>query len=199
MRFSLVTAPTVEPLTLQEVKDFLRITTEDEDELLTGLIASAREAFEHLTGRQLLTATWDLHLDRFPQFSWEPLVIPKAPVQSVTSVTYVDGSGVSQTWSNTLYDVTTYSGPWAQPGILAPTPEEDYPDTRRVPNAVTVRFVAGYGGTLTDIPEDVRAGLKVLIAQSFEHREAVVVGQTVSEMPWGVRGIIGRFRIPVMA
>lgn len=199
MRLSLITAPTLEPLTIQEVRDFLRVTSTDEDALLGRLILAARDALEDLTGRQLLTATWDLFLDRFPEFDWEPLVVPRPPLLTVTSVTYLDTSGVSQTWPAAEYTVQPFVGPHPPNGTIAPKAGEQYPSTRRVPHAVTVRFTAGYGPNPSDVPGDVKNALLVLVAQAFEHREAVVVGQMVAEMPWGLRGLITRLRGPVLA
>ena len=51
-----------EPVTLEEVKAYLRISSEQEDGLLKTLISSARSYVEGATGRALLKQGWVLHL-----------------------------------------------------------------------------------------------------------------------------------------
>ncbi len=66
MALTLFTPPTAEPVSLEEAKRHLRVDGNDEDVDILGLITAAREQAERHTRRQLLTATWDLKLDRFP-------------------------------------------------------------------------------------------------------------------------------------
>src|SRR5688572_21345135 len=145
MALVLVTAPTSEPIMVGETKDFLRVTGSDEDVLISGLITAARQTVDGRDGwlnRALITQTWDLVLDAFPSTTLTPIEVPLPPLQSVTSITYVDGNGATQTWSSVNYLVDSKS----QPGRITPAHGESYPATRRIVNAVTVRFVAGYGG-----------------------------------------------------
>lgn len=96
--------------------------------------------------------TWDLFLDRFPC----EITIPLGPVQSVTSITYLDGNGDSQTVASWRDDLNS------EPARLWPARGETWPEHLCEPGAVTVRFVAGF----TTVP----AGLKhaiLLIAKSL--------------------------------
>ena len=184
MVLSLVTAPTAEePLTLTAAKLHLRVSTDDEDSLITSLIVAARETFETRTGRKVSSQTWDLKLDAFP---CNEIELPFPPVTSVTSVTYTDANGISQTWSSTLYTTSLPAGPQAGLACLYPIYGEIFPATRWVKNAVTVRFVCGYGTTNNPLPDAVLAGMKLLIGHWFENREAVIVGSTVEELPMAV-------------
>jgi uncharacterized phiE125 gp8 family phage protein len=137
----------VEPVSLAEIKLHLKLnaTVTTEDSLLAALIVAAREYGETFMHRALSLQTWDEKLSGFPCDG--VLWLPKAPLVSVTSVTYVDTAGVTQTWSNTLYTVDAPSGPKARAGCLVPNYGQVFPSTRDVPNAVVVRFVAGYAGT----------------------------------------------------
>lgn len=58
--------PAVEPVTLAEAKLHLRTYSSDtdEDDLISGLIAAAREWVEDYTGRALVEQRWSLALDR---------------------------------------------------------------------------------------------------------------------------------------
>ncbi|MGD8327193.1 MAG: head-tail connector protein, partial [Sphingomonadales bacterium] len=81
-----ITEPTLEPLTLAEVKQFLRIETADENALLSMWISQAREACETFIGRALITQDWQLVTEAHGGLELRP-----GPVQSILSVSYDDG------------------------------------------------------------------------------------------------------------
>lgn len=178
MSLSLVTAPTEEPVTLREAKQHLRIpvTVNDEDNHVQSLITSARQQVEAFTGNQLITATWDWRID---SFAWTSLSVPLPPLQSVTSVTYLDENGDSQTWAASKYRVDTNS----KPGRITLEHGETFPTTRSVTDAVTVRFVAGYGTDHTDVPEPIRRALLRWMSDIYEHRENVITGTISGTVP----------------
>jgi len=183
LRLSVITSSTIEPVTLQEAKDHLRVSFTKEDGLISGQIVAARQAFERETGRQLLTASWKGFLDGFPQFDREPIEIARPPLVSVTAVSYVDTSGVAQTWAAAEYTVEAFSGPFAQRGVLFPKPDLEYPQTRRIPNAVTIEFDAGYGATAEAVPFEIKEALLAWIGHHYNNRELVIVGQTAARVP----------------
>lgn len=196
MRLHVTTAPATEPLSLAEAKAHLRVDGTDEDTLITNLIEAARDVFEQETGRQVITATYRGSLDRFPVRS--TIAIPKPPLQSITSITYLDSAGAIQTWAASEYTVSTFSGPFALQGMIFPVANETYPDTFPLPNAVTVNFVAGYGGASTDVPEGVRAAIKGIVGELFEQREGTIVGTTSGDNP-AITRVLNRFRVPSYA
>ncbi|NDA93971.1 MAG: hypothetical protein EBX90_11955, partial [Betaproteobacteria bacterium] len=64
--------PATEPLSLEEVKEHLRIDSSAEDALLQMYIEAARKVCEHNTARALITQTWETTFDRFPGPVLEP-------------------------------------------------------------------------------------------------------------------------------
>jgi uncharacterized phiE125 gp8 family phage protein len=66
MGLKVITAPTVEPVTLTEAKLHQRVDLSADDDLITMWITSIREHAEHLTERTLAPATYLLYLDAFP-------------------------------------------------------------------------------------------------------------------------------------
>lgn len=197
MSLFLVTAPKVEPLTLAEAKSHLRVddSIHDEDGLIEGLIVAAREYAETFTHRALITQTWDLKLDEFPCWQTsEPIVLPLPPVQSVTSVSYIDTTGTTQTWATTYYDTDFPTGPHACAARIQPAYQQIYPVTRAVPNAVTVRFVAGYGAAST-VPAPIKAAMKLLIGNWWLNREAGQIVRGSSDvLPFGVDTLLWPFK-----
>ncbi|HET9396876.1 MAG TPA: hypothetical protein VFO36_12545, partial [Nitrospiraceae bacterium] len=63
---TLVTAPEEELITLAEAKDQLNELGDDFDTTLNRLIPIAREHTEQVTGRALITQTWDVYPGGFP-------------------------------------------------------------------------------------------------------------------------------------
>jgi uncharacterized phiE125 gp8 family phage protein len=190
---TLVTGPTVEPLSLADLKIQLRVesTVTDEDFLISALIESARGWAETQQHRALITQTWDMTLDGFP--SCRELEIPKPPLQSITSITYTDTDGDSQTWASSNYIVDASR----HPGRVALAYDKSWPSTRNIINAVTVRFIAGYGNP-NDVPSETRSAMRLLIGHLFENRESVVLdpGMVLTEVPLSARYLIGVHALP---
>lgn len=157
MALSLVTAPTSEPVSLTDAKLWIKVDATAEDDLISGLIVSARDYAETFTHRAFPLQAWDLKLDSFPD-DGEPIWLPKSPAVSVTSITYTAQDGTSTTWSSTLYTTDLPTGPTARMGCIVPAYGQVYPSTRDVPSAVTVRFVAGYAGTALSVASLTQSG-----------------------------------------
>lgn len=175
---SLVTAPTVEPISLAEARKQVELPEDDthHTDHLLRLITTARRVVEKRTNRQLITATWDLKLDRFPLWSGDsqnqptpqPINIPLAPLQSVSYIHYTDTSDVTQTLSTNVYKVITTREPaqiWLKFGQI-------WPIARFEPDVVTVRFVAGYGDTGAVVPQEFKQMMLLAIGEWFEDRIA---------------------------
>ena len=188
MRYTLTqtTAPSIEPITLTEAKAHLRIDSSTEDALISGLIAAARRMAEAYTQRQLITATYTMKMDDFP-YGEGVIYIPRTPLGSVTSITYVDANGSTQTLSTDVYEVLkndVNACAVLKPGQLWPSVRtEKY-------EAVTVTFTAGYGSATTDIPAAVRSAMYLIIGNLFENREGVVIGTNSSTLPMGVTSLL---------
>lgn len=178
LTINVVTPPATEPLTLAEAKAHLRVDGTDEDTLITALIIAARESIETWSRRQLLTATLKLSLDEFPCGDGV-IRIPRPPLQSVSSIQYVDTAGDLQTLAAERYQVDALG----QPGRVAPAYGTHWPATRDQLNAVHVTFVAGY----TSPPQTSKHLARLLVGHFYANREAVDSG--LEEMPLGVKAL----------
>lgn len=163
-----VTAPSGEPLTELEAKTHLRVVGDHEDTLIQLLIKTARVMVEARSRQALLTQTLQLNLVGWPVNGVIELLKP--PVQSVTSVKYVDQDGVEQTWDSGNYAVDTES----QPGRLLRGYGVSWPSVRRegVAAPVQITYVAGYGDREA-VPEPYKQAMLLLIGHWYEHREEV--------------------------
>jgi uncharacterized phiE125 gp8 family phage protein len=185
----LITQPILEPLDLEEVKKAIQFTSDTDDTLIDTWISASRQRFETQTGRQILTATWELWLDRFPCGGIE---LTKAPLQSVTSVKYIDTDGTLQTMDAADYAVKTPQGPQCDRGWIEPAFGETWPSTRDESGAVRIRYSAGYGSAQGDVPELVRSALYLLLSDFWCSRCAND-DKPVPRKPIGMDDLLGSF------
>jgi uncharacterized phiE125 gp8 family phage protein len=165
MALKLVTAPTTYPVTLAEAKLHCRVDGTDDDALITALITSATEMCEQQTGRALMTQTWLLTLDEFPT----EIELTRVPVQSISSVTYTDTAGATQTLSTgsnwRLLDLGDFSM-----ARIVPVYGYTWPATRAQNNVVSVQYVAGYASAAA-VPESIKQWIKLMVSTMYENRE----------------------------
>lgn len=173
---SLVTPAAADPVSVDEARDHCRLTTDDEDEQLAAWIKAATELGQKRTNKQFITATWKLTLDAFP--AWE-ICLRRSPVQSVTSIVYVDDAGSSQTLSASLYRLVST----VDPPIIEPAYNQSWPATRQQAGAVEVTFVAGFGAA-SAVPARVKQAILLMVGHWYQNREAIIVGTISSETPF---------------
>lgn len=174
--------PSVEPVTTTNQKDWMRVDGSDEDTLIGNLAAASRAYIEMSTSRQMITSTWEYKFKAFPTGD---IVIPISPLQSVSSITYVDTASDTQTWSSELYTVDTAS----DVGRVRPIYNEDYPDSRGYEQDVVVTFIAGYGDASSDVPDTALTAIKLLASNWFENRESNAA-ITLKEVPMALQTLI---------
>lgn len=162
INYILITDSTSEPVTLAEVKTYLRIDGTDFDNILTPLIKTVRQLAEKITGRDFIDKTWKTYLDCFPSNEIEIL---KSKLQSITSIKYYKDS-VLETFDSSKYYITNsehYASIYLVDG-------QDYPgglDNRK--QAVEILFVSGYGADASFVPEALKQAMITHIAYLFEN------------------------------
>lgn len=185
MPLALVALPSTEPVTLAEAKAHLRVTATDDDTLVDSLIATARQWVEDFTRRALITQTWDYTLDAFA----DEIEIPLPPLQSVNSVKYLDVDGVEQTLAATEYTVDTA----ATRGLVRPAYGKSWPSVRDQANAVTIRFIAGYG-TAAAVPGTIKAAVLLMLGELYARRETAIVGAPIATVPVSAEYLLWPYR-----
>lgn len=182
----LIVEPIEEPITLDDAKDHLRVDGTDEDALIMAYIKAARRQCELVARRAMVTQTWELALEAWPAGCY--IQLPYPPLQSVTSVTYVDSAGVSAVMSSADYLVDTYR----QPGRVSLGYNKSWPSvTLRPGPSIVVRYVVGYGAP-KDVPETYKQAIKLLVGHYYENREAVVIqaGAMATQVPMAVDALL---------
>lgn len=204
------------------------VTTSDSDDWLTATIPVVRQQAENELGRALITQTWELWLHDFPRpllddvahdgsrytgfyrryrrdYNWRAITIPLPPLQSITSITYIDAEGIQKILTvaddYVLDDSIT-------PAQITPASGTCWPAVTCGPGAVKIRFVCGYPATTTgsppvtadiagNVPPAIKHWMLLVLANWFRNREAtwqVVSSQTLASAPY-VDDLLFPFRV----
>jgi uncharacterized phiE125 gp8 family phage protein len=165
---------------------------------MVAYILAARQYIENDCHLRIITQTLDYTIDDdWPcyvarGYYRQRIEFPIGPVQSVTSISYIDGDGSAQTLGTDQY-VVANAGISAQSGraYIEPAYNVTWPTVRCQSAAITVRFVAGWD--LTNVPHPIMQALRLLISHANENREAVASG-TFNEIPLGVDAFTAPYR-----
>ncbi len=210
----LTTAPAAEPVTATELDTHLRgdgVLESVESPTLEELITSAREFVELHTRRALITQTWTMFMDRFPQgqadLGWwdgiregsmttgdaRSIKLPTGDLQSVTSVSTFDTDNTETTFADTNYFLNTNE----TPGEIILNPGVVWPTFTRSRMGIKVVYVAGYGDAGSDVPGALKVAIKQLAAHWYENRELVKTqsDQNQAMAPLHVLSIINKYKV----
>ena len=184
---TLITGPTAQPISLEEVKEHLYIVSTDttKDTFLSDIQDSAVDQFQSESEYQVMQATHKLTLTDFPD---DYIDIPLIPVQSITTFSYY----TDKTTTDTLVlDTDFYLVATDRFARLYPV--DSWPSVADRPDAIQITFVAGYS-TQSQIPARLLHGLKFLIGHYHENRQNVVVGPNVQKIPESYEAIVDKFK-----
>jgi uncharacterized phiE125 gp8 family phage protein len=182
----LLSAPAVEPVTLEEARSFLRVEHNDDDEVIAALVAGSRIHVEAQTRRALITQSWRITAD-----AWPPdgrLAVLPAPLRALTAARVYDRDGNAQdldvaAFVPDLGASTLVFAPWALP---APG---------RIAAGIELDVSVGYGDAAIDVPEPLRQAVRLLVAHWYENRGLVASGPTGARLPSSVAALIAPYRV----
>jgi len=175
-----ITAATGDVVTLEEAKAHCSIDGTAWDSLLPIYIDAAVAAAEDYLGRALRPQQWQLTLDTFPAGAIE---LPRGPVTAIDSVDYLDAERVEQVLDDAFWIADLISDPQQ----IVRDPEQQWPETARVPNAVSVTFTTGFAQP----PAVVKLAVLQCVAAWFTDREAGM-------MPIGAQQLLRPLRVIVI-
>ena len=148
----IITDLTTEPVTLQEAKDYMRISSDSENDLIEELITSARERIEKFTGLSLGEKT----LRAYWFYYHVPSEIPYGPVTLINSV--VDDNDVA----------LEYTARGLQYKVL-----EAYST-----QGLVIEYEAGFAVA----PKGLKLAILKQVSTDYENRENYVVGEMAYEL-----------------
>lgn len=180
----LLTTPAAEPLALDEAREFLRVEHNDDDELIAALIAGARLHIEAQTKRALITQSWRLGLDAWPESG--RIGVRPAPLQAVTAARIYGAEGSAemldlQSFVRVLDSTEIAFVPWAMPV------------PGRIASGIELDLRVGYGDTALAVPEPLRQAMRLLVAHWYENRG--LVAEAAAALPETVAALIAPYRM----
>lgn len=150
-----------EPITLAEAKLYLRVDTDDDDNLISAMITGARAAAEGRTHRVLTQTTWQWVASEIKG----TVQVPLTPCTACTDIK-VNGESVDPA----LY--VFVPGGIGAPLFAQITALDGFPE-----GAATVTLTCGYA----QVPEDIRRWIYVRLGDAYEQRESFAVGSNFHE------------------
>ena len=157
-----IAGPAVEPVTLADMRAFLRLDDGAEDDLVASLVRIARHSVEAASGRMLIAQTWRLGLDRWP--TDRVVSVPLSPLIGVDAIRVLDAGGLASLVAPALYRVDVASDP-ARVVVDAAVPSPG-----RWSQGVEIDVWVGYGTIADAVPAPLRHAIRMLVARWFENR-----------------------------
>lgn len=193
-----ITSAAATPLiTTAEAKTFLRVDGSSEDSLIDFFVESVTLDIENYIKRALITQTFKLTIDRFNCSSEDEydvfgpgihnvprsiitdsdfIYLPRAPIQSVTSITTYDEAHSGTVFSSANYTLDTQNGRvFLDSGSTWPTDLRDK-------NAIEVVYIAGYGNAATDVPAPIRKAAYSQLGRIYNDRGVCELSGEVKSM-----------------
>jgi uncharacterized phiE125 gp8 family phage protein len=173
MNIKELTFPTTTIITLDEAKDHLRVTTTDEEELIMDCIRSATDFIEKYTDTLLLSRTYCAYYDSLE--TYKVIELWKYPITSISSVKYLNTSGVETTLDAANYSTDITDSPARILITSLPTVQSD------VLNVFRIYYTAGF--TNRDEMNPLLIGwVKIFTAFYYQTRQPEYTGAPVSEI-----------------
>lgn len=189
MALVLTSGPALEPITVGEAKAHLRLDGSADDTLIASLILTSRLHVEAALGLALITQSWTLVLDRWPE--GPSLALPIRPVQAIASVAVLAADGTPDTLSPADYIL---EGRGVPPRLVRTV--STWPTPGRAAAGIEIAFTAGFGAGASEVPAPIRQALLLLVAHWYEHRTPVEIGSALNALPAGVCDLLMPFKVP---
>lgn len=149
------------PVTLAEAKEHLRILGGDLDVEVFAALEAATEFCESVSGRSLRVS--HTLAQKYASWPCDPVQFDRHPVKAISSITYYDADGASQTLATSKYRL--------QPSTNAAAALEwddtfDSPSLDDRDDAVTITYTAGYTD-IESVPAMAKYAIKLKLAELF--------------------------------
>ncbi len=207
------TAPTWEPVALADLKLHLRITTTDEDALLTALIVTARQISERYTRLTIPQTDWSVWHDRWPGsfLGWwdgvregpmtmerRPfLELPQPPIQALTALKVYADDDSSVTVSPSTYFVSL--GSEIRRGRLTLRNNAAWPVALRCADAIEIQITSGWLGTdatTNSVPSGLKTAIKMVAAWMYSNRGDCEDTTVLAES--GAKALLDAYKVPLL-
>lgn len=185
MSLTLNSPPASEPLSLDDMKAHLRLTTNDDDNSVSQLLVAARHALEARAGLAFMTQAWTYRVDRNRVTQMPDVLLPISPVKSIDGVQIVLANGQKMSLGSDHF--TTQVGTIGRIKFNIPLPTNTQPLS-----SIEIEFTAGHD-TINLIPAELRHAIRLLAAHFYENRESASEARVFS-IPRAIDALIAPYR-----
>jgi hypothetical protein len=217
-----VTQPSVEPMSLAEMKLFCSIDNTDEDTLIAAIITAARTTIERQTGLVLVQHQFKLTMPSWFSGNWDDrgmtpygvgmpypaalanffpsqrrgesnrIYLERSPLLTIDTVQYYDSTETLQTLLPT--------GNWrtlthCRPGALELRADAQWPDVYDRSDAVQITFTSGFGAASSNVPGDLLALMRLFCKHYYDNRDSFIVGGGVADIPMTLKMLLDANRV----
>jgi uncharacterized phiE125 gp8 family phage protein len=187
MALVMTSGPGLEPVTALEAKAHLRLDSSAEDLLIASLILTSRLHIEAALGLALISQSWTLRLDRWPD--GDAVVLPLRPVQEIEEVRVRNAAGDAVVLDPETY---TLDGQGVPARLLRRG--ACWPVSPHASPGIEIDLVAGFGDAAADVPEPIRYAVLLLVAHWYEHRDPIEIGAAGTAVPRPVSELLAPYR-----
>ncbi|MDR2646152.1 MAG: head-tail connector protein [Holosporaceae bacterium] len=193
MQLNLLEKPSEEIITLAETKNYLRIDHDFDDNLISAIIKSTREAIEAIIQKSILKQIWEYKLDNasicnfdfqegdYPSIHCNSVRIPlpKPPIREIISVSVDDRD----------LDPNKYSLEKTNDKFcLCIDSKHLFRNRRKI--SIAIKYSAGIADSAENIPYQLKLANLMLTANAFQERFAYPQNNIVSQ---GVKQLLHPF------
>jgi uncharacterized phiE125 gp8 family phage protein len=182
----LLTGPAVEPVSLDEAKASLRVEHDDDDQLISALIASARMQIEGQGKIALISQNWRMMFDCWPHHG--RIAVRPAPLRALNAARVYDFHGEPQPVDTQAFV------PDLGVSVLAFMPWT-VPVPGRIAAGIELDVTVGFGNAATDVPEPLRQAIRLLVTHWYENRGIVAAADKSVVLPATVSALIASYRV----
>ncbi len=180
--------PVVEPLSLAEVKDHLKVETIADDALITRLITTARQQVEKQINKVLINQSWAIYLDNW--LAYGEVELPVSPVNQINNLRTFSIDDIASIVDPSHYYADLVSDPqrlilrgsriWQKPG--------------RPANGIEIDVTAGFGTEGDSVPGPLRQAMFLLITHWYENRQPDCSGAPIVSVTSALQALLAPYK-----
>lgn len=163
-------------VSLETVKQFLKVDGEDQDAEIELTIAAAQADLEATTGLKLIDQSFLVTVDSFSELDH----LQVGPVTAIEEIAYDDAAGTEQLLAANVYELF---GSGLDRGVR-PAFGQSWPTVRPARAAVRAKLRVGYGPDVRSVPTNLRHALLALIRGKLEDRSVDIEPLIVNTRIW---------------
>lgn len=189
MALALTSPPAVEPVSVAEAKDHLRVDQDHEDALIASLILTSRLHIETALGLALIDQAWQWTFDTWPK-RMRTVTLPLRPVSAITEIATRDEADAVTVMAADAYEL---DGNHVPPRLIRKA--DQWPAPGKMHGGIEISFIAGFGASADDVPQPIRHALMLLVAHWYEHRDPIEIGSERAAVPGAVSTLLTPYRM----